>query len=225
MIFRRSYSDAFRRELPAACRGTGLEIAALAMSAIGTGMSVIGQANRAQADAAQANYMAQVARNNQILADRNSALALQQGQVQEDRQRLKTAQLLGSQRAVLAAQGGDVNAGSNLDLLGDTARAGESDVQTIRNNAAQQAYGYQLQGESAGGQASLYSANAANTMANLPYGIGSSLLGGASSIADRWSRLQGPDDSGFIVGPAPMGGYTMDYLRTVPGGLAGFGSD
>ncbi len=188
MIFRRSYSDPFRRDLPAACHGTGLEVAALALSGLGTGMSVIGQANRAQADAAQANYMAQVARNNQIVADRNSTLALQQGQAQEDRQRLKTAQLLGSQRASLAAQGGDVNTGSNLDLLGDTARAGETDAQTIRSNAAQQAYGYQLQAESAGGQSDLYSANAANTMANLPFGIGSSLLGGASSLADTWDR-------------------------------------
>jgi hypothetical protein len=169
--------------------------------------------------------MAQVARNNQLTADRNATLALQQGQVQEDRQRLKTAQQLGSQRAALAAQGGDVNTGSNLDLLGDTARVGESDVRAIRSSAAQQAYGYQVQGANADGQASLYSANAANTMANLPYGIGSSLLGGASSLADRWSRLQGPNDSGFIAGPAPMGGYTMDYLKTVPGALAGFGSD
>jgi hypothetical protein len=188
MIFRRSYSDPFGRNVPVACHGTGLEIAAFAMSAIGTGMSVIGQANRAQGDAAQANYMAQVARNNQIVADRNATLALQQGQVQEDRQRLKTAQVLGSQRASLAAQGGDVNTGSNLDLLGDTARSGEGDVQAIRSNAAQQAYGYQLQGASAGGQANLYSTNAANTMANLPYGIGSSLLGGASSLADTWDR-------------------------------------
>src|SRR5439155_7216462 len=127
-----------------------------------------------------------VARNNQIMAQRNATLALQQGQVQEDRQRLKTAQVMGSQRAGLAAQGGDVNAGSDLDILGDTARAGESDALTIRNNAFLQAHGFEQQAAAAGGQANLYSANAANTMANLPFGIGSSLLGGASSLAAKW---------------------------------------
>ena len=189
MIFRRSFSDPFCRDLPAACRGTGLEIAALALSAAGTAASVIGQANRGQADAAQASYMAQVARNNQAAAERNATLARQQGAVQEDRQRLKTAQLLGSQRAALASQGGDVNTGSNLDILGDTARAGESDALAIRHNALTQALGYEQQAAGAGGQASLYSADAANTMANLPFGIGSSLLGGASSLADRWAQL------------------------------------
>ncbi len=188
MIFRRSYSDPFRRDLPGACLDPGTAaIASLALAALGTGASVIGQSNRAQAEAGQGNYMAQVARNNQMLAERNTTLAEQQGQVQEDRQRLKTAQLMGSQRASLAAQGGDVNAGSDLDILGDTARAGESDALTIRNNAAQQAFGYRAQAAAAGGQANLYSANAANTMANLPFGIASSLLGGASSLADKWA--------------------------------------
>ncbi len=190
MMTRRSWSDPFRRDMPATCHGPAapvLAVASLVASAGSTVLGAIGQANRAQADAGQASYMAQVARNNQIIADRNATLALQQGQVQEDRQRLKTAQVLGSQRAALAAQGGDVNAGSDLDILGDTARAGESDAQAIHNNTMLRAYGHQLEATSAGGQANLYSANAANTMANLPFGIGSSLLGGASSLADKWA--------------------------------------
>jgi len=154
-----------------------LAAASLATSVAGTGLGAIGQARRAQAAAGQASYQAQVARNNQIIAERSATLAEQQGQAQEDRQRLKTAQLLGSQRAALAAQGGDVNAGSDLDILGDTARAGESDAQTIRSNTMLQAYGHRLEATSAAGQANLYEANAANEMANLPFGIGSSLLG------------------------------------------------
>jgi hypothetical protein len=174
----------------------------LALSALGTTASVIGQANRVQADAGQANFMAQVARNNQISAQRNAELALQQGQIQEDRQRLKTAQLLGSQRAALAAQGGDVNTGSNIDILGDTARAGERDARTIRSNAAQQAYAYNLQASNDAGQANLDSANAANAMANLPFGVTSSLLGGASTLADRWAtyakrKPESPYDFGW----------------------------
>jgi hypothetical protein len=189
MIRSDKWPDAARPRHPAQCFGTGLEVAAfasLALGAAGTAMNVIGQGQQAQAQAGQANYQAQVARNNQMLAERNATLAEQQGAADVQRQQLKTAQLEGSQRAALAAQGGDVNSGSPLDILGDTARAGATDVATIRNNAAQQAYGYRLQGANAAGQASLSSATAANTMANLPFGIGSSLLGGASSLASKW---------------------------------------
>jgi hypothetical protein len=156
---------------------------ALAAAAGSTILSAIGQSQQAGQAAAAANYQAQVARMNQQVADESAQRTLQQGQAQEDRQRLKTAQLMGSQRVALAAQGGDVNTGSDLDILGDTARAGETDALTIGNNAALQAYNYKQQAAGYGGQASLYSANAANTMANLPFAIGSSLLGGASSSA------------------------------------------
>ena len=108
--------------------------------------------------------------------------------VAEQQQRTKTAQLIGSQRAALASQGGDVDSGSPLDIQSDTARAGEFDAQTIRNNAAQQAYGYRLQAANAAGDAGRYSASAANTMADLPFGIGSSLLGGARSVAAAWPK-------------------------------------
>jgi len=189
MMFRRSYSDPFRRETPAACFDPGTAaIASLALSAAGTAMGVAGQSRQAQQQAAQAGYQAQVARNNQMIAERNATLAEQQGAADAERQQLKTAQLEGSQRAALASQGGDVNSGSPLDILGDTARAGATDVATIRSNAARNAYGFRLQGAGAAGQASLASANAANTLANLPLGIGSSLLGGASSLAGKWGN-------------------------------------
>src|SRR5689334_11493864 len=93
------------------------------------GLQMAGQVQQAQTQAEvqanQANYLAQVARNNQQVADWNAQRALQQGQVDEDRQRQKTAQQIGAQRALLAGQGGDINSGSDIDLVGDTARAGE----------------------------------------------------------------------------------------------------
>jgi len=171
-----------------------LAIASMAMGALGTGASIIGQGQQVAAQAGQANYMAQVARNNQIIAERNAALATQQGEVEAQKQQLKTAQIEGSQRAALAAAGGDVNSGSALDILGDTARAGTTDVATIRSNATLNGYRYRLQGANAAGQANLYSANAANTMANLPFGLSSSLLSGASSLAGKyaaWGRTLG----------------------------------
>jgi hypothetical protein len=166
--------------------------ASLAMGAIGTGMNAIGQANTAQAQAAQMNYQAQVARNNQAVAQWNAQRALEQGEVDADNRNLKTAQLEGSQRAALAAEGGDVDSGSPLDIVADTARAGYTDAATIRSNAALQAYGYQLQAAGDAGTASADSASAVNGLANLPFGIGSSLLSGASSIGGKYAEWAKP---------------------------------
>jgi hypothetical protein len=167
--------------------------ASLAMAAAGTAMSVAGQAQQASAAAGSASYQAQVARNNQAIAEWNARRALQQGRVAEDQSRQKTSLIEGAQRAALASQGGDINSGSPLDIVGDTARAGEFDAQTIRNNAAMHAYGFRVQAANAGAQSNLSSASAASTMANLPFGLGSSLLSGASSIAGKWKGLGAPD--------------------------------
>jgi hypothetical protein len=163
----------------------GVAAVSLGMSAASTIMGAVGQANAGAASAAQANYQAQLARNNQQIAEWNAQRALQQGQVAEQQQRFKTSQVIGSQRAALASQGGDVNSGSPLDIVGDSARAGEFDAQTIRNNAAMQAYGFRVQAANAGAQSELYRQSAANTMDALPFSIGSSLLGGASSLFDK----------------------------------------
>jgi hypothetical protein len=160
----------------------------LGMSAASTIMGAIGQGQQAAASAAQANYQAQLARNNQTIADWNAQRAEQQGRVAEQQQRFKTAQMIGSQRAALASQGGDINSGSPLDIAGDSARAGEFDAQTIRNNAGLKAFNFRHQGYSAGANASRYDASAADTMASLPFGVGSTLLGNARSVAAKWKE-------------------------------------
>ncbi len=157
--------------------------AGLALAAGGTAMTVAGQSQAAGAAAGQAQYQSQVARNNQIIAERNATLAKQQGDVQATQKQQQTAQIIGAQRAALASQGGDVDSGSPLDIQGDTARAGFTDAATIRSNAALTAYGYEVQANSAGASADNFSRAGANATANLPFGIGSSLLGGASSLA------------------------------------------
>jgi hypothetical protein len=172
--------------------------ASLALAAAGTAMSAAGQGQKAAAEAGQANYLSQVARNNQTVAQRNALLARQQGEVDAQKQQLKTAGLEGAQRTALASQGGDINSGSPLDILGDTARAGYTDVATIRNNAANKAYNYEIQANDAAGAASDADFQGANAMASLPYTMGSSLLGGASSIvgSSNWSR------AGEMFGPS-----------------------
>jgi hypothetical protein len=161
---------------------------AIASTVLSTGLSIAQQSQQAAAQAGMAGYQAQLARNNQMIAEWNAERALQQGQIDEQQQRFETAQLIGSQRAALASQGGDINSGSPLDIAGDSARAGEFDARTFRDKAAMKAFGLRQQGYSAAAHASRYDASATDAMASLPFGIGSTLLGDARSVAAKWKE-------------------------------------
>ena len=188
-----------------AARGPALPIAALAMTAISTGMSVMGQMGQQQAQQQQASiqhahsvYQGQVARQNQTFAqqqgERQAADAKQRGEVAESQRRRLTGQQIGEQQARLAGQGTDLE-GSPTDILGDTAAAGEFDALTIRSNAAREAYGYKLSGEMAGAgygnDANMAGYKAANSNYTPSYlGAGASLLSGASNLSEKWYRFQ-----------------------------------
>ncbi len=191
---------------------TAVAVAGLALSAAGTGIGVLGQMNAQAAAGAQANYMAQLARQRQQVADQQARDARQRGDVAVQRQRDLTAQRIGTQTAALAAQGTDLE-GSPTDILGDTARAGEHDALTLKANAAREAWGYRVQGAGFGADAALQGSFRPSYL-----GAGASLLSGASSLADKWARFQWPGD-GITAGPAPAGGYGgyEGYANTLPG--------
>ena len=168
--------------------GPAAPFVAIGATALSTGLSIASQVQKANAEAGMSNYQAQVARQNQMIADGYAQRAEQQGRVDEQNQRFKTQSLIGSQRAALASQGSDIDSGSPLDIVGDTARAGEFDALTVRNNAALKAYGYRVQAFNTAADAHRADLQAANTMAALPYSIGSSLLSGAKSIAGDWPK-------------------------------------
>jgi hypothetical protein len=194
---------------------TVLAGASIGASLLSTGMGVIGGMQSAQAQAGQASYMAQVARNNQLIAQRNAQIALDQGEAQVTRLQLQREQIKGSQRAALAAQGGDVNVGSPVDIVGDTERASATDIATTRYNATLRAWGFGNEAAGYGASASAYGAAGSNLLSTLPYGIGSSLLGGIGTGAGRFYdvwRNTGPSIagaesnlSGFPVGGGPQG--------------------
>lgn len=197
------------------CEPTTIAIASMAMTAASAGMSAMGQMNAQSAAGAQAGYMAQVARNNQAVAKMQAVDALARGQIDADKQRDVTSQMIGKQTALLAAEGTD-GTGSEADILGDTAKAGELDAQTIKANATRQAWGYEAAGAGYGADAALKGSFQPSYL-----GAGASLLGGASSLADKWSRFKysggGLSNSG--TGPSGYSGSTWgsggDYGSSV----------
>src|SRR3546814_4675107 len=97
----------------------GLPVIALGATVLGTVVGAVGKIQEGQALKEQAAYQSAVARNNQILAERSAQDALDRGKIEEQRQRQATRQLQGRQRAVLAANGVVVDAGSALDITND----------------------------------------------------------------------------------------------------------
>lgn len=183
---------------------TAIAVAGLALSAGGTAMSIMGQqqqaavaSSNAQAQARAAQYQAQVAENNRIITERAAEDAIKRGKVVEDQRRLRTAQQIATQRAALASSGTDINVGTNVDIVGDTAMIGEFDALTIRGNAERESYGLKVKAQSYGAQGDLstmqgrqYLANAESIDSNSWVGAGANLLAGASSVADKWDAYR-----------------------------------
>lgn len=142
--------------------------------------------NNAVAQQNALNYQAQVSANNAKIAQWQAQDALQRGARAEQTQRLKTAQLKGSQRASLAARGIALDEGSALNLLQDTDYMGDLDVATIQDNTTKEAWGYQNQANGYLNDAALQGYRAGETNSNAA--LAGTLLTGAGTVADSWYR-------------------------------------
>lgn len=164
-----------------------LAIASLAASVAGAGVSAMGARNEADATAQSYNYKAIVAQNNAIIANRNAEYATASGATKAQTNDLKTRNLVSSQIVLQAANGLDVNSGTNVDLRKSAEDIGHLDTMTILNNAAQRALGYKTQGMNFTAEGLLDTQSATNAETAGDYKVATSLLGGASSFADKWA--------------------------------------
>lgn len=158
------------------------------LSFAGTAMSAVGQyqAQRAAAQSArnQANYQAQVARNNAIIAQQNAADVRDRGARAEDEQRRRIHQTKGSAKAVQASHGflvDDTADSTNVQMVADLAEAGELDILTIRDNTEREAHRAEVQGQQFVAEAGLFDLKAASSTGPSGLGAMGTLLGGAAS--------------------------------------------
>lgn len=92
-----------------------------------------------------AEQSAQFAEYSAEAAEARAQDAEKRGETEEQIHRRKIRQLMGRQRAILAAQGQDISGDSGLDILIDTAELSEIDAIIIRNNAALESWGYRAE--------------------------------------------------------------------------------
>jgi len=179
------------------------------MSGAISGLSGIGAGLQAGGNIAGGYYSAQVARNNEAIAQQSATYATEAGNVQAQNEGLKNAQIAGQLKASQAANNVDVNSGSALAVQEGQRATGELDTQTVLHNALLQAYGYQQ-------QATSYKAQAAQDVtAGLESGAGS-LLSNASSLGLRWSGTPGAAGPSFsnTPGASPNDLYaTSSYMN------------
>lgn len=182
----------------------GMVFASMASAAAGTAVSAYSSYEQGKAQQQQALYQSAVALNNQKIAQQYATAELQKGDVQEQEKRQQTAQAISAERAAVGANGLDVNTGSPLRLQADTAAVGELDAQTIRNNAQRAAYGYEVQGMNFAANAGLEESAAANAARFGALGAFSSIIGGATTVSNRWLTFR---NAGIGSGGGPPDVY------------------
>ena len=169
---------------------TWIMVAGMLVSAAGSASQ-----GQAQKKAAEANAKVQT-----IMAND----AIERGKANEASQRRKTAALKGKQAAMFGASGGEINTGSSLEILADTAQFGELDALRIRSNAEREAFGFL-----SAAAISRSEGKNAQTSGNLK--AAGSIIGAAGVVSGKWDVFKADNPTGtfgnFLTGsevqPAP----------------------
>jgi hypothetical protein len=168
--------------------GTNASTLGLMLAGAGSVMGATGAYRSAAGQKAALSYQASVADANANINEQQAEVALMNGQQTEAAQRLKTAAMLGDQKAAFAANGVDVNSGSPIEVMASTKGLGERDAFTIRDNAARMAWAYRERAKGFQGEASMDRATAGAMNPGMA-AIGS-LLSSAGTVADKWYRYR-----------------------------------
>lgn len=164
-----------------------LETAALVASVAGTAVSAYGAYQSGQAQSKAAAYQAQVAANNAKIAQEQASLATQKGEQDAMQQGLRNRAALGGIVTSMAANGVDVSSGSAANVRQSADILGMQDVQTKRENAAIEAYGFRSQGSAFTAQSQLDTSEAQWAKNAGFTGAAGTLLGGVGSVGSKYA--------------------------------------
>jgi hypothetical protein len=151
----------------------GLAGQSMGLQTLATGTSALGSLFQGIGGLQEGQYGATLARQ-------NVNAALQAGQTNESEEAIRFGQLEGRQKANQGASGVGVNSASAAAVRRSTEEVGAMDEAIIHYNAAREAYGSKVQE-----QQDKYAGT--NQLLKGVLGAGASLIGGASSLADKWA--------------------------------------
>lgn len=120
----------------------------LAISSGVQGASSLGQGYAQMgAKVAQGDFEQRMAEMNARRADFLAEDAIKRGERDAAKVKKRGQQVIGAQRAAMAAQGIEVNDGSALAIQEDTAAMAAEDAVTVKNNAWREAWGFRVKAE------------------------------------------------------------------------------
>lgn len=167
------------------CEPTTLIIAATAMQTAG---QIVQGVNTAK----QMRYSAKINEINANMDRKAAQDALDRGRIEEQRQYRRNSQRMGAIRAAQAANGIETEFGSASDVQFDAKQIGWEDADTIRQNAAREATGFEINAWNREAQAKADRAGAKAAMWNTVFDVGSTILGGAQ----QYRKAKAPQASG-----------------------------
>lgn len=176
------------------------------MQGVGAILSAIGAWAGASAQKTSLRAQAEIAEINARTAESNAQATLFAGQREQQRSMLHTANLKGSQRARIAANGIDLGVGSAVRVLTTTDVMGEIDANQIKANAVRQAWGQRVVATNYENEALRARANASAISPGTA--AVTSLLGSAGSVAANWYGVS-KVDNGSGAGPKPWAGQDV----------------
>jgi hypothetical protein len=122
-------------------------MAGLALGLLSGGLSLYGARQQSKAMKAQGEYQSRILEDNAKISDFQAQEALKRGDREAKDLKKAGQQLIGSQRAALAAQGIDVNRDDAATVQSQTAGQIAEDAVTLKNNAWREAWGYRVEAQ------------------------------------------------------------------------------
>lgn len=159
-----------------------------------------------------ADYQAQVAQNNSKIAANNAQiqqenvnLVSEAGNQQSANEGLKTKATVGGILSAQGANGVDVNSGSAVDVRSSASELGMLNALTVRSNAAQVAYGYEIGTQQQQYNSQQYLGEASLDTAEAGYAREAGAIGASSA------ELQG--DVSLLGSASSLGGNYLKYRQ------------
>ena len=179
------------------CEAATLTALSIGATVLSTGVGMVSQymAGQQQAKSAKAaaEYNAQVAANEAATQKQLAQNEIAKGIADRERQQRQAARAMGEMRANMAASGFELDSGSNLSLLTESAQEHQYDSQVIMNNAAQAAWQHMVgvtAAENQGSFANWQKANAGSGKTAAMIGMGGTLLGGIGAGLGQYGQWQ-----------------------------------
>lgn len=169
---------------------TALTAISLGGSMLGGVLGAEGAKTSADASANMYKYKAGVARVNSQIEQSNAEWALMAGESKGMQAGLEYAQRKGGILTTQGASGFDVNAGSNTRVRDSEGTIAQYDQSNIAVNAKRESQSYQNRAYSAEAEAGLADMGATNAQKAGDIGVMSSILGGATSVANKWLQAK-----------------------------------